>query len=331
MIPYVQRAPLVESIALVGFSIAILAGCGGTREGAAVPDLIIGRFGEAKEEFNKPRAIAIDKQDRLFVVDMTARIQVFDRDGKFLKTWKTPASENGRPTGLSIDRDGSLLVADTHYFRVLPYNSEGVLQEDRIIGGVCGHGPGEFHFVTDVVQDSLGNYFVGEYGEFDRIQKFDRDRNFVYQFGSHGEEPGQFRRPQSLAMDSSDCLWVADANNHRIQQFDVRGETPKLLQVWGVEGEEIGQLRYPFGIQLGADDTIYVCEFGNGRVQQFTRSGKYLAHWGTQGRGPGKFSQPWSCAMDSQGHLFVLDSYNHRIQRFPLGTSAARMTVAQAQ
>ena len=39
----------------------------------------------------KPRAIAIGPSDRLYLVDWTARIQAFDRDGKFLgKAWTTP-------------------------------------------------------------------------------------------------------------------------------------------------------------------------------------------------------------------------------------------------
>ena len=63
--------------------------------------------------------MAIDDQDQLYIVDMTARIQVFDGDGKFLRGWQTPEHAHGKPTGLSIAPDGILLVADTHYYRVL--------------------------------------------------------------------------------------------------------------------------------------------------------------------------------------------------------------------
>ena len=42
-------------------------------------------------DLSRPRAIAIDAQDRLYIVDFTARIQVYDADGNYLgHTWKTP-------------------------------------------------------------------------------------------------------------------------------------------------------------------------------------------------------------------------------------------------
>ena len=63
---------------------------------------------------------------------------------------------------------------------------------DRTLGGTWGPGPGQFHFVTDCVQDPAGNFYVSEYGEYDRIQKFTPDHHFLFQWGSHGNELGQF-------------------------------------------------------------------------------------------------------------------------------------------
>ena len=73
-----------------------------------------GRRGIVDGRFQKPRAMAIDREDRLYIVDMLARIQVFDRDGNFLRGWRTPTHEAGRPTGLTISPNGIVLVADTH-------------------------------------------------------------------------------------------------------------------------------------------------------------------------------------------------------------------------
>ncbi len=93
---------------LLAVGLLVLAGCGGPR---AEPELVWGRRGVQNGDLVKPRAAAIDAQDRLYVVDFTARIQVFDRDGHYLgPTWTTPDYRNGRPSGLSIDRDGNLLV-----------------------------------------------------------------------------------------------------------------------------------------------------------------------------------------------------------------------------
>lgn len=139
---------------------AAAGGCGGNRP-LGQPELVWGSLGAGKGQFSKPRAIAIDDNDQLYIVDMTARIQVFDADGNYLRGWLTPEHTNGRPTGLTFDTiEGNLLVADTHYNRVLTYTPTGELLKNRTLGGTMGQGPGEFGLVADVVRDSAHNYYV---------------------------------------------------------------------------------------------------------------------------------------------------------------------------
>lgn len=274
-----------------------------------------GRRGISEGRFQKPRAIAIDSQDRLFIVDMTGRIQVFTRDGEFLHGWKMPKIDTGRPVGLGIHQDGSLMVADTHNFRVLFFTAQGEPLEDRTIGGNFGREHGQFGLVTDIVQDSKGDYYIGEYGDNDRIQKFSADGQFVYQIGSHGTQLGEFLRPQTLDIDSADRLYVADSCNHRVQVFDVSGDQAELIDHFGEQGVEPGQMRYPYGLALDGEDHVYVCEFGNHRVQKLTLKGEPLDSFGVHGRRElGEFQQPWAIAFDSTKTLHILDSYNHRVQ-----------------
>ena len=292
----------------------VCSGCIG-ESGPAKVDHIWGRRGISEGRLQKPRAVAIDKQDRLFIVDMTARIQVFDADGNFSHGWRTPHWENGKPVGLSFANDGNLLVADTHYFRMLVYTPAGELLEERTIGGESGNGPGQFNFVTDCVQDSAGNYYIAEYGPVDRVQKFTPEGEFICQWGSHGREENQFMRPQSMVIDSEDRLWIADSCNHRICVYECPGSEPKLVKCWGKQGYEPGEMRYPYGIVLDGKGHVYVSEYGNHRVQKFTLEGESLGVWGGPGREEGEFNSPWSLVMDSQGRLHVLDSLNHRVQR----------------
>ncbi len=287
-------------------------------QGTGRVEHVWGRKGISEGRLQKPRAMAIDDNEDIYIVDMTARIQVFDRDGNYLRGWQTPASQQGRPTGLTIDNDGNLMVADTHYYRILFYQPNGKLLEDRTLGGTLGQAPGEFGLVTDAVQDSKGNYYVAEYGEFDRIQKFTRDGEFLMQWGGHGAELGEFRRPQNLAVDEHDQVWVADACNHRIQVFDATGDQAVLVKSWGQEGTEPGQLRYPYDLVLDGKGHVYVCEFGNHRVQKFTLDGSLVGLWGNIGREEGKIHSPWAIVKDQHGRTHVLDTYNHRVQRIKL-------------
>jgi hypothetical protein len=291
---------------------SLLAGGCAPRGAPAVPERVWGAQGIEDGQLQKPRAIAIDDQGRLFLVDMLARIQVYDLDGNFQRGWRTPVSVNGRPCGLTIARNGDLLVADTHYYRVLRYTPEGELRTAATLGGTPGAEPGQFGFVTDAVEDSQGNLYVGEYGDNDRIQKFSPAGEFLLQWGSHGTLPGQFRRPQNLTIDAKDRLWVADACNHRLQVFSATGE---LLGGWGDAGSAPGQLYYPYDLQLDGRGHVYVCEYGNHRIQKFTEEGVSLGCWGSEGREVGQLHNPWAVGLDAWGRLHVVDSGNHRVQR----------------
>ncbi len=298
------------SIPVFCFLLVAVPGCDTDRTSIGHLEKIWGRRGISDGRFQKPRAIAIDKQDRIYIVDMTARIQAFDTDGNFIRSWRTPEYKTGKPTGISVDRQGNILVADTHYYRLLIYSPEGKLL--KTIGGTLGEKPGEFHLVRDAVQDSQGNYYISEMGEFDRIQKFSPDGEFLLQWGEHGRGPGQFVRPESMAIDENDHIWVADSCNHRIQVFDTGGN---LLKMWGSEGDAPGELYYPYDLVIDDNGNVYVCEYGNHRVQKFTPDGRSLGWWGAEGRGEGQLFNPWALVRDSRGRIHVLDTNNHRVQR----------------
>jgi DNA-binding beta-propeller fold protein YncE len=275
------------------------------------PEIVWGRQGVQPGEFSRPRAIAIDSNDRLYIVDMTARIQVFDRDGKFLNLcWSTPDFRNGRPSGLSIDRNGNLIVSDSHYHCVRIYSPEG--EQLRVIGGEVGTGPGQFGYVSDTVQDEDGNYYVAEFFENHRISKLDADGKFIKCWGSAGVEPGQFGRIRALAFGPDGNLYVADATNHRIQVFTKNGD---LVRVWGEPGTAPGKLSYPYDLAFGKKGVLYVVEMGNHRIQKFTPDGALLACWGGPGKEPGQLHEPWALAVDSHGRVHVIDTLNHRVQR----------------
>jgi DNA-binding beta-propeller fold protein YncE len=301
-----RLAGLAALVFLAGSAI----GCdlGGPRE----PEVVWGIHGRKPGWIHKPRVAAFDADDHLYMADLTDRIQVFDRDGKFLKTWSMPAFNVDGPSGLTVDHHGRLLVADTHFYRVLVYDPEGkiVLQ---LGDGVQGSTPGRFGYPTDVVIDKAGNFYVSEYGENDRIQVFSPEGKWLRQWGGHGYEPGEFLRPRAMAIDDEDHIYVADSTNNRIQVFDTQG---KLLRFWGERGDGPGQMYYPFDIAIGPDKSLYVCEYGNSRVQKFTLDGKPLGTWGEAGRGPGQLFNPWALAVDSRGAVSVIDSNNHRVQRF---------------
>lgn len=302
-----------RSLSLV---VAVLAAtCAGCDEiDGPAPDLVWGVHGTQPGWLHKPRVAAFDREDRLYIADLTDRIQVFDRDGRYLRGWRTPDFNVDGPSGLTVDRAGRLLVADTHFYRVLVYSREGQILF-QIGDGVQGSTPGRFGYPTDVVTDRAGNFYVAEYGENDRIQVFSPEGKWLRQWGGHGYAPGEFLRPRALAMDDKERIYVADSCNHRIQVFDTQG---KLLRMWGTRGKAPGQMSYPYDLAIGPDGYLYVCEYGNSRVQKFTLEGTSAGLWGGPGRDPGRLNNPWALAIDREGAVTVIDSNNHRVQRVRL-------------
>lgn len=274
------------------------------------PELVWGKRGTQPGDFVRPRAIAIDAKDRLYIVDFTARIQVYDRNGVFTgHSWSTPDFRNGRPSGLSIDRDGNLLVSDSHYFCLRVYSPEGV--ELRCFGASSGV-PDGLSYISDAVQDEEGNFYLAEFGDHHRITKLNVDGQFLKCWGTAGTDPGEFGRIRALAFGPDKNLYVVDATNHRIQVYSREGEPVRTI---GEPGDQPGQFSYPYDIAFNAAGEFYVVEHGNHRVQKFSRDGKSVAFWGTPGREAGCLHEPWALAVDSRGSVHIVDTENHRIQR----------------
>jgi len=75
-----------------------------------------GKMGTAPGEFMGPHALAFDSQGRLFVADRSNnRVQVFDRNLQFVDEWR----HFGRPSGIAILRDDTLIVADSESSQVI--------------------------------------------------------------------------------------------------------------------------------------------------------------------------------------------------------------------
>lgn len=272
--------------------------------------LLFGSAGQAMGQFNYPRAIAVDSQrEFVYVVDKTARVQRFDFQGTPLSQWRLPEWEMGKPTGLNVAPDGTIFVADTHYFRVIAYDAQG---EELLRFGSYGQEPGQFIYTTDIEFGPDGELFVSEYGGNDRVQVFSPQGEFLYGFGSFGSETGQFNRPQSLAFNADKSeLFIADACNHRIVVTDRKGN---ILRQFGTAGREPGQFAYPYDLMILKDGTLLVCEFGNNRLQRVTPEGKSLGIYGRLGFDEGELQYPWGVDGTDE-YIFVVDSGNNRVQK----------------
>jgi DNA-binding beta-propeller fold protein YncE len=276
-----------------------------------IPDaVVIGGAGLVDERFMTPRAIAANNQ-MIVVIDKSGRLQRFDHVGVFISSWDLQLSGNGFPTGVSIDDDGLIWIADTHQHRILVLDQTG---NEVLQFGSYGTDDGQFLYPTDIAFSEHGAVYVSEYGGNDRISVFDRTGKFQHSFGHYGKDRDGFKRPQSIAVEpDTGNLFITDSGNHRIVVRDAMG---KVLQIISTAGREINEVLYPYGIVFVSPTVFMISEFGNNRLQLFTNHGVGMGTWGGAGNEIGLFRTPWGVAITSDG-IIVADTGNNRLQLLP--------------
>jgi DNA-binding beta-propeller fold protein YncE len=269
------------------------------------------------------------------------------------------AGQFASPTGLAVDRDGNLYVADSYHHRIQRITLSG----DVYLLGRRGTGPGEFLNPQAVVADHGLGYYVLEQGGC-RIQHFGAHGERLAEFGSPGKGRGQMSAPMAMARDPFGCLFVADTGNNRIVKWSPDGlfldhfpsvtgtatfrpqglavdragriwvaETPRhrlvvfdsLFRVLGTRGgpgDGLGQFREPQGLAVTPGGGVLVADSGNNRVQVLDAEGApHQAIRGNESTGGqvGAFSAPSGMAVRGEQEAYVSDTGNHRILRLQRG------------
>ena len=326
----IRRAPST-------FCIAILAGSAFAQEAPRPPPLrkTLSTWYEVDPAWPKVPAgvgwgdmpgIAVDSKDQVWVFTRAVPpVQVYDQDGKLVKSWGTDIVK--RAHHIKIDSQGDVWLADIGHHTVFQLTPDGKLLKTLGTKGAAGADRTHFNQPTDMAITPGGDVFVSDgYGN-NRVVHLDRDGRFVKEWGKQGVAPGEFNLPHAIALDSKGSLYVADRSNARVQVFSQQG---KLLAVWK-------DLVVPWGFWVTKDDDIWVC--GSSPMpwrptdqvlgcppkdQVFLRlstAGQVLQVW-TVPKGEDGHEKPGDCnwvhavALDSKGNIYAGDIVGHRAQRF---------------
>jgi DNA-binding beta-propeller fold protein YncE len=136
-------------------------------------------------------------------------------------------------------------------------------------------------------------------------------------FGGPGTGNGQFgitgnNGPQGMAFDSSGNIYIADADNNRIEKFDSSGNYESQF-----DGSNGGTtFNSPRGLAIDSLGHIYVADSGNGIVQEFTPSGVFISSFNGGSGGGTTFSSPTGIAIDPFGNIYVVDGRTSLLEKF---------------
>ena len=106
-----------------------------------------------------------------------------------------------------------------------------------------------------------------------RIQVLNSDLTYSHEFGSRGNENGQFNQPYGIACGTNGDVYVTNHFNHRVQVFTTSGQFIHLL----VKSESV---RYLSGIAIDLLGTVYVSD--NKNLSVFDSKGQFIKRIGTR-------------------------------------------------
>ena len=238
-----------------------------------------------------PQGIAVHAGSagtEVFVVDTyDGRIQVFDPDGQFKRSWGSSHCANLGPDAdpptfcypqrLAISPAGNVYVQDAGA-KIQTFSSDGKPLH-QWPGPLCDLGGcynqalavGDALFVADTYWAMIGaqdpSVDTPPFGGTINQGLWGGPGAATSKFGSDPVRIG----PLGLAIGPDDNLYVADSANDRIQVFKGTG-SPKLDGLgefdfaFGSQGAGTGQFDYPHGIAVDDAGNVYVADTGNDRI-----------------------------------------------------------------
>ena len=120
----------------------------------------------------------------------------------------------GEMAGFTVDQEGNVFFTVPSLFKVYKLSPEGALTEFGKPGAV----PGKFGVLAGIVTDSHGDLLVADKLKC-AIMVFDKDFNFITEFGYRGPRPENLVAPDDLAIDPHDRLYVTQVRNRGISVF----------------------------------------------------------------------------------------------------------------
>jgi sugar lactone lactonase YvrE len=342
------------------FGVLVLAlGCGGG-DGVAFThpsqSVVVSTLA-GETAFNGPMGVAVDGSGTAYVANTGDHtIKAIAADGTVSLVAgisgsrgsedgpATTARFNG-PTGVAVDGDGNVYVADSGNSTIRKITSPGVVST---LAGTAGHtgsadgtGPAaSFWWPFGLVLDATGTLYVSD--AINHTIRKVTATGVVTTLAGSANRPGSadgkgsaatFSSPRALALDGAGNLYVVASTSSTIRKVTPDGTVTTLagrsysqgcLDNWNASAKFF----FPCGIAGDGQGNLFVADTINETIRQIWPSGGVSTLAGTtwtlgyqDGAGSSaRFFHPAGVAVDPDGNLIVADTLNNSIRKVTFGT-----------
>ena len=270
-------------------------------EGKVTPILSIGGTSGGKEgQFSNPYGIAVHYQTgNIFVADQSNnRVQVFDKDGKYLYKFgdRDGAGKMNAPLCIALYQN-KVFVSQYGAGCSLVYDLNGTFLKQM---GTPGNGEGQLKSPYGItINESNGDIFVCDYGN-SRVQIFSKDFLFKSQFGK-----GILKSPSDIKL-TNEYIYVLSYINPFLYSFNYN-----LTQVQNAVLNSISKhLKCSYSFCIDGAGNFIISDFDQRAIVLFNQEGN-LVHKITDA----SIQEPFGVTLDARGRI-VLVGYNHRLLIF---------------
>lgn len=144
------------------------------------------------------------------------------------------------PSGFFVSHNGDIFLSDLGLHEVMKFHGTKITPKDRALlslGSPFAPNNDQSHFCkpTSIVEDFLGNIYVGDGLCNSRVLKFDDDGSYIASFGGPFttlNATGDFAVISDLTIDvTRDVIYILDTVSNQIQIMDYSGEFLRILNL----------------------------------------------------------------------------------------------------
>lgn len=169
-----------------------------------------------------PNRMMYKNGDLYFISLMGLKVLITDSDGNFKKGYdlfplldlEEKDRGNVEVSGFSVDDRGNILFTVAVLFRAYILSPDGKVN----LFGKPGGAPGRFNVVAGIVSDSKGNLLIADKLK-SAVMVFDKNYNFLTQFGYRGSKAENLIVPEDIAIDRQDRIFVTQARKRGVSVF----------------------------------------------------------------------------------------------------------------